>query len=214
MNQCEKLFNYLFLNLENRLNFKPEEIELKAIAKDIVTGKTPATKETENFATKDIPFITIDDLKKSAFINKTNRYISYIGANKQKEKFIPPYSLCVSCIATVGELGFTTMESQTNQQINSIVFDDEKFKFYTYFSLRKIFQNINIKSGNIFSNMSKKEFSELKIIKPNNLLLDKFSEVAESIFKKVENNHLENSQLIDLKNYLLPLLMNGQITID
>lgn len=176
----------------------------------IITGKTPSTKEEDNFG-NDVMFITIEDLRKNTFIVDTNRKLSIKGANTQKNKYIPKGSICVSCIATIGEIAISTENSQTNQQINSIIAKEIKIRNYLYFCLKNIFSNFRVKSGNIFSNMNKEEFENIKILLPNDEVLGKFYESINSLFIKIEKNTKEIRELTSLRNYLLPLLMNGQI---
>ncbi|MFR8990264.1 MAG: restriction endonuclease subunit S [Fusobacterium sp.] len=176
----------------------------------VITGKTPSTKEEDNFG-NDVMFITIEDLKKNTFIVDTNRKLSIKGANTQKNKYIPKGSICVSCIATIGEIAISTENSQTNQQINSIIAKEIKIRNYLYFCLKNIFSNFKVKSGNIFSNMNKEEFENIKILLPNKEVLDKFYERINSLLIKIEKNTKETQELISLRDYLLPLLMNGQV---
>jgi len=93
---------------------------LNEIEPNIVTGKTPSTTDETNFGGA-IPFITIDDIRKSRFVFQTTRTLSEKGAYSQLRKYIPIGSLCCSCIGTVGILGFVGKRGQTNQQINTIV---------------------------------------------------------------------------------------------
>jgi type I restriction enzyme S subunit len=71
------------------------------------------------------------------YITKTERYLSDVGNNVQKNKLIPKNSLIVSCIATVGLISINSEDSHTNQQINSIVCD-EKNLYYLYFILKNM----------------------------------------------------------------------------
>ncbi|WP_434333405.1 restriction endonuclease subunit S [Mycoplasma capricolum subsp. capricolum] len=215
LKQCNLIYNSLFANGKIKQweeGKKIEKVKLKFFCDKIVTGKTPPTSNPDFFDEK-IPFITIDDLRQSLFITETNRKLSDKGANFQLNKFIPPNSLCVSCIATIGELSFTTEISQTNQQINSLIFSNDEYREYVYFSLKNIFKNISVKSGNIFNNLNKEEFSSIEILKPNAKDLTKFNTIAKSLFAKIKINTYENKILHRLINYLLPLLMNNQITI-
>lgn len=41
--------------------------------------------------------------------------------------------------------------------------------------------------------------------------MSKFSKTFENIYKKIKKNRNENQELISLRDYLLPLLMNGQV---
>ena len=93
---------------------------LKDFESKIITGKTPSRANSDNFG-GEIPFITIGDIRGNTFIYSTSETLTDLGASVQQNKYLPEGSLCVSCIATVGEIGFTTEWSHTNQQINSIV---------------------------------------------------------------------------------------------
>lgn len=194
----------------------PEGWEVKYLSdieSNIVTGKTPSTKDKTNFG-KEVPFICIGDIRNHSFINSTAISLSEKGANSQKKKFIPSGSLCVSCIATPGLIGFTTKDSQTNQQINTIVFNNIKNKYFLYFALFEYFNsNKNVKTGNTFSNMNKEEFSKIKIIY-NKKLVDEYFNTVNSYFEKIKLCEFENEQLQSLRDFLLPMLMNGQVIIE
>ena len=180
----------------------------------IITGKTPSRTNSDNFGGK-IPFITIGDIRGNTFIYRTSETLTDLGARVQKNKFLPEGSLCVSCIATVGEIGFTTEPSHTNQQINSIVFEDETNRYYLYFALKNYFENANAsaKTGNTFANMNKEDFSEIKIIFPNKEIKNNFHKIIEPYFSQIECLQGQNQQLTQLRDWLLPMLMNGQLKV-
>jgi type I restriction enzyme S subunit len=67
----------------------------------VITGKTPSTAIVENYG-EDIPFVKIPDMHGVIYPLKTEVKLSERGANTQKNKFLPPKSIMVSCIATVG----------------------------------------------------------------------------------------------------------------
>jgi type I restriction enzyme S subunit len=182
--------------------------EIKNIS--VITGKTPSTKDETNFG-NEVPFITIEDLRENVFVVNTKRKLSKKGANAQEKKYIPSGSICVSCIATIGEIAITTETSQTNQQINSVICGGEEIRNYLYFYLKNIFLNFKVKSGNIFSNMNKEEFESVKILLPTENILVKFSKIISLILSKIEVNTKENQELTSLRDFLLPLLMNGQV---
>lgn len=192
----------------------PEGWKYKKIVKienNIVTGKTPSTKDEKNF-NGNIPFITIDDIRQGLYVSNTVRTLSEKGANSQIKKFVPKDSICVTCIATVGLVGVTTKDSQTNQQINSIVCDNKNNLYYLINAIKNYFEySSGAKSGNIFDNMNKEDFASIKLIYPTEDVLKKFREKVEPIYSKIKSCILENEELIRLRDYLLPLLMNGQV---
>ena len=181
----------------------------------IITGKTPSRANSDNFG-GEIPFITIGDIRGNTFIYSTSESLTDLGASVQQNKYLPEGSLCVSCIATVGEIGFTTEWSHTNQQINSIVFEDETNRYYLYFALKNYFENANAsaKTGNTFANMNKEDFSGIRIILPNKEIKNNFHEISEPYFAQIKCLQGQNQELTQLRDWLLPMLMNGQVKVE
>ncbi|HHF1998608.1 TPA: restriction endonuclease subunit S, partial [Haemophilus influenzae] len=116
----------------------PRGWEMKALSDlgQIICGKTPS-KSNKEFYGDDVPFIKIPDMHNQVFITQTTDNLSVVGANYQSKKYIPAKSICVSCIATVGLVSMTSKPSHTNQQINSIIPDDEQSCEFLYLSLKQ-----------------------------------------------------------------------------
>lgn len=188
---------------------------LKDFESKIITGKTPSRANSDNFG-GEIPFITIGDIRGNTFIYSTSETLTDLGASVQQNKYLPEGSLCVSCIATVGEIGFTTEWSHTNQQINSIVFEDETNRYYIYFALKNYFENANAsaKTGNTFANMNKEDFSGIRIILPRNEIKNNFHKMTEPYFAQIKCLQGQNQELTQLRDWLLPMLMNGQVKVE
>lgn len=186
---------------------------VKELENDIVTGKTPSTSEEDNFG-GDIPFITIDDIRRFLFVYKSERTLTKKGAESQNKKYLPKGSLCCSCIGTTGVIGFTGIASQTNQQINSIFFNNENHGEFLYFALKMHFQNANAKTGNILPNMNKDEFSRIPIVYPTETLIQRYHYIVQSLFSQIDCNIREINALTKQRDELLPLLMNGQVLIN
>ena len=183
------------------------------IERNIITGKTPSCADEDNFG-GDIPFVTIDDIRGNLFVFKAQRTLSTKGADSQEKKYLPIGSLSVSCIGTIGVMGFVARLAQTNQQINSIVFEHEYNKEFLYFSLKLYFENAKAKSGNVFANMSKEEFASIIVAYPPKQILQTFHNKVAPIFDSIKNNIEEINSLTKQRNELLPLLMNGQATVN
>ena len=58
-----------------------------------------------------------------------------------------------------------------------------------------------------------KFLKEFKIILPSKDISQKYNEIANTYFVKVRNNIKQNHQLTQLRDFLLPMLMNGQISV-
>ena len=178
----------------------------------IITGKTPSTNDKNNFD-GDIPFICIGDVRGNMYITKTEITLTEVGAASQANKFIPKDAICVTCIASPGLVAFATSESQTNQQLNSVVCSKKKNRYFLYFYLKDYFNFTKAKMGNTFANMNKDDFSSILLPYPKDEIIDSFSEKVKSVFESVLLNSQENNSLIELRDFLLPTLMNGQVTV-
>lgn len=188
-------------------------LKIGDIEKNIITGKTPSCADEDNFG-GDIPFVTIDDIRGNLFVFKAQRTLSTKGADSQEKKYLPIGSLSVSCIGTIGVMGFVARLAQTNQQINSIIFEHEYNKEFLYFSLKLYFENAKAKTGNVFANMSKEEFASIIVAYPPKQILQAFHNKVAPIFDSIKNNIEEINSLTKQRDELLPLLMNGQATVN
>lgn len=190
-----------------------EVCRLEDIEDNIITGKTPPKINPEYF-NGNIPFITIGDIRGNMHIVSTEETLSKLGADYQSSKYINKGALCVSCIASPGLIGFATRLSQTNQQINSIECRKEENSYYLYFALNDFFNASKAKTGNTFPNMNKGDFSDIKLIKPNEQILLSFGKRIKSSINQIYINSEQNQELAKLRDWLLPMLMNGQVRVN
>ena len=193
----------------------PKGWELKALSDlgQIICGKTPS-KSNKEFYGNDVPFIKIPDMHNQVFITQTTDNLSVAGANSQSKKYIPAKSICVSCIATVGLVSMTSKPSHTNQQINSIIPDDEQSCEFLYLSLKQPSMTKYLKDlasgGSATLNLNTSTFSKIEIITPSKEIIDIFHNKVVYAFEKVLSNSIENKRLAEIRDLLLPNLLNGE----
>ena len=86
---------------------------------------------------------------------------------------------------------------------------------YLYLHLLSIKNELNTKffKGTGLKHLQKDLFRNKEIYIPTANEIDKFNKFSKIYFDKISENYRENELLIELRNYLLPLLMNGQILI-
>lgn len=180
----------------------------------IITGKTPSTTIADYFG-DDVPFIKTPDMHNQIFIEHTDQMLSELGAKSQEKKFLPPLSLCVSCIGTAGVVGITSKPSQTNQQINSIVFNEPKNAYFFYALMSQMKEQLDAlgSNGSTFTNVNKNKFENMEVFVPNQKTLNEFAEEFEAPFKLILTLQKQNTKLREARDILLPKLMNGQIEV-
>ncbi|RDK82966.1 type I restriction enzyme S subunit [Enterobacillus tribolii] len=71
----------------------------------------------------------------------------------------------------------------------------------------------NLDHGAFFKSFNVKGIKLLKIIKTDNGLEDKFESLITPVIEKRQQVQHENQMLKELRDWLLPLLMNGQVTV-
>lgn len=139
-------------------------LQLKDIG-NIYTGKTPSSKDVDNFD-GDIPFVKPGDLDKGGYIFNTSTHISSPALASLPN--LPANSIMVTCIGNMGKVGITTEVSATNQQINSIVpfkeFINYKYIYYYCLTLKNWLDRES--SATTIAIVNKGRFSEAPIPLP------------------------------------------------
>ncbi len=107
-----------------------EIIKLKHIA-TIETGGTPPRNNSENYDESGIDWVKPNNITDAHTITDSKEKISERGLLNLP--LIPAGGIAVNCIGTVGKCGLIKKPSVTNQQINSVVFNedyDNRFGLY------------------------------------------------------------------------------------
>lgn len=181
----------------------------------IITGKTPSSKNPEYF-NGPFPFITIPDLGRNIWQKETERTISRAGAKALKSAVIPANSVCVSCIATVGNVGITTRPSITNQQIHSIECNKGFSSQFVYSLMVSFVPNLKFFAGGgaVVQNISKSMFGKQRVIIPPIKVVDQFTELVEHLYQNINVLNATSRSLIATRDALLPRLMSGELEVN
>ena len=181
---------------------------------EIKTGKTPSTTK-ESYYGGHIPFVKIPDMHNRIYPIVTETTLTSEGANTQKNQFIPKNSIMVSCIGTVGLVNISIELCQTNQQINSIMPNDEKDLYYIYSTMKRLktlLEGVG-SNGATMTNVNKTKFGNLEVLYPNYDLRDKYFNNCKVIFEKIFSLSVGIEKLTQARDRLLPKLMSGEIEV-
>ena len=171
---------------------------------DIVTGKTPSTKEKDNFGAEYL-FLTPKDMKGEKNIYLTERNVSKIGVLKLLKQIIKPDSVCVSCIGSdMGKVCIVKKKCITNQQINSITNIKNSFDYrYIYYKLSKMKEFFhNMAGGTTMPIINKTLFSEIIIEVPPLETQEKIASILSALDDKIEINNEMNKTLEEMAQTL------------
>lgn len=98
--------------------------------------------------------------------------------------------------------------SAINAKIGSVT-----YIYYVVHYLRIRFDSLNT-SGTTFGSITKDELSNLPVVVPSDDVIERFESVCKPIFDKQMKIGLAIEQLTMLRDSLLPLLMNGQVSLN
>lgn len=181
---------------------------------DIITGKTPSTN-IEQYYGGSIPFVKIPDMHGCVYPITTETSLTAEGANTQRNRFIPKNGIMVSCIATVGLVNIAIEPCQTNQQINSIILNNEQDLYYVYFTMKRLktlLEGVG-SNGATMTNVNKTKFGNLEVLYPTEDLCKSYFDFCDPIFKKIYSLSVSNNKLVQARDRLLPKLMSGEIEV-
>ena len=194
----------------------PEGWEVKKIKDfgEVITGKTPP-KKNKKFYGEDVLFIKTPDMNGSVYVIETGDHLSETGAFSQKKKYIPRGSVLVSCIGTLGAVALTGVDSQTNQQINSIIPTDKINSFYLYIKCKSLTSELKAlgSSGATMGNVNKQKFKGIDVLYSGEILLEKFGKFCEPTFNQILNLLRRTQVIRQTRDLLLPKLISGKLDV-
>ena len=173
------------------------EVSLSELGKTI-TGKTPSSQYPEDFG-DEVPFITPSDSFEKKYISRSERYLSRLGSDRLKDKIISSDSIMVTCIGSaMGKVAKNSLPSVTNQQINSIIVNENFDSDYIYYLFKNnyaVFRNAASGSTAI-PILNKTDFDNLRFKVELDLKRQrKMVSILSKIDDKIEINNQINQEL-------------------
>ena len=183
---------------------------------EIVAGGTPSTKHPEYYTENGIGWITPKDLSETndKYICHGERDITKIGLQKSSAKLMPKGSVLLSSRAPIGYVAVASAELCTNQGFKSVVPNERYGTEFVYYSIQNMVSYFkSLGTGSTFTEISKRDVENANVILPPKEYVLNFNNISTSLGEKRKNAEEENKELTSLRDFLLPMLMNGQISI-
>jgi len=183
---------------------------------DVYNGATPSTVNELNYG-GDIVWITPKDLsdQKQKFVYQGERNISQVGYDSCSTHLLPSNTILMSSRAPIGLLAIAKTELCTNQGFKSFVSKSKNIATYLYYYLQyHITQIEQLGTGTTFKEVSREDILKFPMLKPSDNVLDLWEEIVSALNDRQLEIQKENENLIKQRNELLPLLMNGQVSVN
>ena len=178
------------------------------------SGGTPKSTNVSYYSNGEIPWINSGELEQTV-ITSTSNFITEEGLNNSSAKLFPSGTILVAMYgATAGKVSFLTFEASTNQAICAITLTDIRMRYYLKNVIEDLYQYlVKLSTGSARDNLSQDMIKNIKVVIPSNDILDRFYDFSNNIIKEITKKQQENEQLTQLRDWLLPMLMNGQVKV-
>ena len=170
------------------------------------------------------PVIKIKDIQENYTIDLSD--LSYVDLSDKKvdEKFIakPGNILIAMTGATVGKYAivpYTNNDLYVNQRVGYFNLGNNpvlRLPFLINSLNQPYFREaiFTLASGAAQPNISNEQINNISLIIPIKDLIDKYNQHISDFYKRILLNQTQNQELAQLRDWLLPMLMNGQVKVE
>ena len=179
------------------------------------SGGTPKSTNSSYYTDGEVPWINSGELSQTV-ITSTSNFITEEGLKNSNAKLFPSGTILVAMYgATAGKVSFLSFEASTNQAICAIMLSDVRMRYYLKNVIEDLYQYlVNLSTGSARDNLSQDMIKNIKVVIPSNGILDRYYHFSNNIIKELTKKQQENEQLTQLRDWLLPMLMNGQVKVE
>ena len=174
-------------------------------------GGTPSTKN-EKFWGGNIPWLNSGEIANFPIVESEAHITTEAISNSAAT--LMPAGTCVLSITRHLRPSILAIDACANQSVVGI-FESGKFKssFIYPYLINEIPRLMTLRSGAQQPHINKGTVDESLMIEPSQPILDRYYKKANPIYKQIINNSFQNQELASLRDWLLPMLMNGQVRV-
>lgn len=213
-NNLHELCNNMYFELVSQLDdSNSSSKQIKEVSK-CVLGGTPSRAKNE-YWNGNINWINSGEVNKFRIIDASEK-ITELGLQKSSTALLPKGTTVLAITgATLGQVSRLEIDSCANQSVIGIIPNNIELNNYIYLSIFNTINDLILKqTGGAQQHINKNDVETHEIIIPNDKLLKEFYERTRLMFDKISITCFENKRLEQLRDTLLPKLMNGEIDLD
>jgi len=145
--------------------------------------------------------------------NFGNRFPKHEVYCTQNNRIAEAGDLLFSVRAPVGRINIADTKISLGRGVASIRHKNG-YQSYLYYLLKRLFKKEDsLGGGSVFPAVTKDEMEGMKIMLPNDQIIEKFEKIVRDMDKKIEVIEKENQRLVALRDLLLPKLMSGEVRL-
>lgn len=181
---------------------------------EILSGGTPSKKESAYWDNGTIPFFGPTDYSGNIFQIFTEEQITEDGLAHCASSLFEEGIIIITARGSIGKLVVVGTPMAMNQSCYALQSKKGEFE-YLYFLTRQLIESLKAKgSGSVFKSIITSDIENSWLCVGSDDVVSLFCEKVKPIFRSIKENTLEIATLTKQRDTLLPLLMNGQATVN
>lgn len=223
---AQTLYKHWFVNygpfqagefVESELGLIPQGWKVQTLSSlvQLLSGGTPSTKVSE-YWDGEINWVAAKDVVNGApFIMSTERTITPLGVQRSSTQILPPFTTIISARGTVGACGVLSRSMAMNQTNYGVRGKSILGDFSTYLLVLHAVTELKKHAyGTVFDTITRNTFDSVLIATPPGSIWNDFESKIELWFKQILNHQEQILKLSEIRDYLLPKLLSGEIPVE
>ena len=181
---------------------------------NVLSGGTPSKKEAAYWNNGIIPFFAPTDYSGNIFQISTEDHITDKGLEHCASSLFETGVIIITARGSIGKLVVVGTPMAMNQSCYAIQSKKEEFE-YLYFLTLQLIESLRTKgNGSVFKSIIVSDIENSWLCIGCDEVVNAFSKKVKPIFECIKENTLEIAAFTKLRDSLLPLLMNGQVSVN
>ena len=181
---------------------------------NILSGGTPSKAVDEYWNNGTIPFFGPTDCNESVFQIKTADHITQKGLEHCASSLFEEGIVIITARGSIGKLVIVGTPMAMNQSCYALQSKEGEYE-YLYFLTTQLIDCLKAKgSGSVFKSIIASDIEHSTLCVATENVVSDFCKKVKPLFEKLKANTIEIAELTKQRNELLPLLMNGQATVN
>jgi len=192
----------------------PEGWEVETLGEVFKTclGGTPSRKEPSYWSPGEIGWMSSGE-NTNIFVTAPDEWISKKGLKNCAATLLPAGTVIMSIVRHI-RTSILGIEAATNQSVIGILETDRIKNCFIYpFLEREIPRFMRLRTGAQQPHINKTTVDETPFAVPDQDTLGRYTSVASPVFLQLLTLEEQTQHLTQLRDWLLPMLMNGQVTV-
>ena len=181
---------------------------------DILSGGTPSKQINEYWNCGHIPFFGPTDYNGSMFQLQTADKITESGLQHCSSSLFEENTIIITARGSIGKLVIVGTPMAMNQSCYALKSKNEEYE-YLYFLTIQLIESLKAKgSGSVFKSIIASDIENTMLCVANKGIISLFCDKVSPIMKQIKKNTQDMIHLTKQRDELLPLLMNGQVSVN